>query len=189
MKYPSGSVIGIFGLPCSGKTTIIEALTKSSKEIIAKISSGDIARQLSTDKETAHMAKGELFPYEEPLREEISRIIEARRVSGAGLILLDGFPRFDEQVHWMVEKRYAGTQYEGCLIQVIGDDLYGRARFRARDDQDEIDKIVKKIENQKAKIAKMEEYIFRMGVPYFTIVNTDLIEATVTLTKALGIRK
>ena len=83
MKHRSGRVIGMFGLPCSGKTTIAKAILGSSNEIIAHVSTGDIARQLSTDKETEHMAEGNLFPDESRIREEIEKVVARGRVYGA----------------------------------------------------------------------------------------------------------
>ena len=145
MKPLSGRVICVFGLPCSGKTTVIKALMGSSKELMAHISSGDIARKLSTDTEIKHMAKGNLFPFEEPLRADIYSSIHKRRTSGAEVIFLDGFPRFDDQVKWLLENQLAGTIMEGCFVQIIGDDLHSRALGRMRNDQDASDKLDKKI--------------------------------------------
>lgn len=196
MKYPSGRIVGMFGLPCSGKSTIIDILKSSSKEIIAHIKTGDIARQLSTDVETAHMANGNLFPLEDLLREELLKLIEKRKNQGAGIIILDGFPRFDDQVKWLLDNRLAGTKLDGCLIKVVGTDLEKRARLRMRDDQDDLEKFRKKILTQEKMIDTMENMIFRYGIPYYTIINhTDwsgpsvLNQAVVHLTKILGIRK
>jgi len=189
MKPLSGRVVGIFGLPCSGKTTVARALIDSSREVIARISSGDIAKKLSTDTEIAHMAKGNLFPFEDPLREEIYTTIHKRRTSGAEIIILDGFPRFDDQVKWMLENQFAGTVMEGCFIQIIGEDIQTRALGRMRDDQDSINKFNLKVREQSQKIDGMERLIQRHGIPYYCIPNTDLEVAVKTMAKYLGLRK
>jgi adenylate kinase family enzyme len=179
----------MFGLPCSGKTTIIKALAAASKEIIAHVSSGDIARRLSTDKELAHMAEGNLFPFEEPLRAEILKLVHKRRGQGSEVIFIDGFPRFDDQVSWMLDNQLAGSDLEGCLVQVVGENLLDRAKERMRDDQDGLEKIQLKIEEQRKKIDAMEKVIFRHGIPYFTVMNNDPIHATERLSKIVGLRK
>jgi len=189
MKPLSGRVVCVFGLPCSGKTTVIQALIDSSKEILARICSGDIARQLSTDKEIAHMAKGNLFPFEEPLREKIYELIHKRRASGAEVIFLDGFPRFDDQIMWLLENQFAGTEQEGCFIQIIGEDIKTRALGRMRDDQDSADKFELKVKEQAKKIDEMEKVIHRHGIPYYCIPNTSLEIAARTMVKHVGLRK
>lgn len=188
-KFKSGRIIGVFGLPCSGKTTLINTIISSSKEIIARISSGDIARRLSTENEISHMAKGNLFPHEEPLRKEIASFIDKRRASGAEAIILDGFPRTSDQVQWMLDNQYAGTELEGCLILVRGDNLVQRAQERYRDDQDSIDKVLKKIDTQDKDISNMEKTIFSLSIPYFTVHNTDLALAAKNFSKFIGIKK
>ena len=189
MKPLSGRVVCVFGLPCSGKTTLIKALIASSKELMAYVSSGDIARKLSTDKEIAHMAKGNLFPFEEPLRKEIYDIVHKRRTSGAEVIFLDGFPRFDDQVMWLLENQFAGTVMEGCFIQVIGSDLHDRARGRMRNNQDDKQKLDLKIAEQAKKIEEMEKVIHRHGIPYYCIPNTDMEVAVKDMAKRIGIKK
>jgi len=189
MKPLSGRVVCVFGLPCSGKTTVIRALIGSSNEILAHISSGDIARKLSTDKEIAHMAKGNLFPFEEPLRDSIYEIIHKRRSAGSEIIFLDGFPRFDDQIMWLLENQLAGTIMEGCFIQIIGEDIKTRALGRMRDDQDASDKFDLKVKEQSQKIDNMEKIINRHGIPYYCIPNTSLETAVKVMAKYTGLRK
>lgn len=189
MKFPSGRVIGVFGLPCSGKTTIIKSLINASKEIIAYISSGDIARKLSSKEEIKVMKGGNLFPFEQILRTELLKLINKRKSMGAELIFLDGFPRFNDQVQWMLNNGLAGTQSDGYLIQIMSDDLLKRAELRARDDQDAPNLIFKKIENQKQMINGMEDVIHRIGIPYYTVMNCDVVSAVQSLVKILKLRK
>ena len=195
MKQLSGRCIGIFGLPCSGKTTIIKGILDASKEILAHISSGDIARRLSSNSSEmalvamSQMAKGNLFPFEESLRAEILKLIDKRRGQGSEAIFLDGFPRFDDQVIWMLDNTITGSGVEGCLIQVVGENLLDRAKERMRDDQDGLSTIKLKIEDQSKKIDAMEKVIFRYGIPYHTIMNTGPVHATQRLAKIMGLRK
>jgi adenylate kinase family enzyme len=188
MKHTSGRIVGVFGLPCSGKTTIIRALVQSSREILAHISTGDIARKLSTEEDKKHMSNGNLYPLEDKMREEILQLVIKRRGQGSEVIFLDSCPRFDEQVQWMLDNQLAG-EGAGILIKIEGDHLYERAKLRMRDDQDELDKLEKKIKTQQQLIDGMEKVIFRYGIPYHTIMNTDVVHATTQLSKIVGIRK
>ena len=191
MRPLSGRVIGVFGLPCSGKSTVIKAVVESSREILAVISSGDIARRLSTESETKHMAEGNLFPHEEPLRQEILDTINRRRGGGAEAIYLDGMPRHMLQVKWMLDNQLTGTIMEGCIIKIHCDPTYieKRAKMRMRDDQDKLDLLYKKIETQSKLIDEMEKTILQYGIPYFTIINHDLSLAASQLAKVSGLRK
>lgn len=189
MKRRSGRVIGVFGVPCSGKTTLIETIVQSSKEIIAHIKTRDIAYRLSTSTEIEHMAKGNLFPSEDRMREEILKMVNKRKSQGAELIFLDSCPRFDDQVRWMLDNQLAGTKEDGCFIKVIGENLDLRAEHRMRDDQDASDKLLLKIRKQRKMIDLMEKVIFRYAIPYYTIINRDLAQATISLAKIVGLRK
>lgn len=189
-KFRSGRVVGLIGLPCSGKTTLVKALIQSSKEIIAHISTGDIARRLSTNAETEHMAEGNLFPLEDLMREEILKLVEKRKGQGSEIVFLDGCPRFDDQVKWMLDNQLAGGPVtDGCLIKIIGEDLLIRAKHRMRDDQDALGQLQLKINKQEKMIDQMEKVIFRYGLPYYTVMNSDLSYAATTLAKIVGLRK
>jgi adenylate kinase family enzyme len=191
MKPLSGRVIGVFGLPCSGKSTVIKMVVESSREILAVISSGDIARRLSTESETKHMAAGNLFPHEEPLRQEILDTINKRRSGGAEAIFLDGFPRTPDQVKWMVDNQLCGTIMEGYFIQVWCDQivLATRAKHRMRDEQDKLDALAMKIETQRGLIDKLDKTIHEYGFPYYMVCNHDISIAAQQLAKTIGLRK
>lgn len=188
LKPKSGRIIGVFGLPCSGKSTVIKAIVESSSEIIAHISTGDIARRLSTDTEIKCMAEGNLFPLEDKIRDEILSVVTKRQSQGAEIVFLDGCPRFDEQVQWMLDNQMAG-EGAGILIKIEGDHLLERAKLRMRDDQDGIDRIQKKIIAQQSMINSMEKVIFRYGLPFYTIMNIDIVHAATQLAKIIGLKK
>lgn len=189
MKQRSGRVIGMFGLPCSGKTTLAQTIVGSSKEIIAHISTGDIARRISTESDTEHMAEGNLFPDEDRIRTEIKSMIKKRRSQGAEVILLDGCPRFDDQVKWMLEEQWVGSPDDGMLVQIRGDELIKRAYLRDRDNQDNKEILEKKIKKHQRMIDDMERIIFYYGIPYYTVNNSDLFQASKNLSKLIGLRK
>jgi len=189
MKFPSGSIVGVFGLPCTGKTSVIQTLTQSSREILACISSGDIARRLSTEADTQHMAAGNLYPHEDKLRSEIFDLIKKRRASGAELIFLDGFPRTADQIQWLMANQLAGTTNEGCIVQVVAFDVVNRALKRMRSDQDTAEAIKKKIHTQSEEINKMDKLMHEMSIPYYTIINNDLTTAALRLTHLMGLKK
>lgn len=189
MKKQSGRVIGIFGLPCSGKSTLSKAITNSSREVIAHVSTGDIVRQISTDEQMNHIAEGNLFPDEDKIRAEVAKIVEKRRSQGAEVVLLDGCPRFDDQVKWMIEQQWLGSPDDGMIIQVRGDDLIKRALNRNRDNQDDVIALEKKIAKHQKMINKMEKVIFFYGIPYYTVMNVDLLQAATHMAKLIGLRK
>ena len=189
MHIQSGRVVGMFGLPCSGKSTLLKILVESSREVMAVISSGDIARRLSSEADTKHMAAGNLYPHEDKLRAEILETVNKRRAGGAEVIFLDGFPRTPEQIQWLVENQLAGSAGEGCLVQIVGDDLIKRAQERSRDSQDDVHAIQAKINKQRAEIAKMDTIIFRYGIPYYTVMNYDLSVSVKMLAKFIGLKK
>jgi len=191
LKPLSGRCVWVFGLPCSGKSTVIQALIDSSREILARISSGDIARRLSTTVETQHMAEGNLFPHEQPLREEILNTINKRKASGSEIVFIDGFPRTPEQVKWCADNQLAGTIMEGCFVQIFsdGDTLVTRAKHRMRDDQDKFEALIKKINTQQQLIYKLDKTLLEYGFPYYTVVNQDITLAVKQLAKFVGLKK
>jgi adenylate kinase family enzyme len=188
-KYNSGSIVGVFGLPCSGKTTVIKTLVGASRMVIATISTGDIARKLSSEAEIANMAKGNLFSNEEKMRSEILNLVSKRRASGAELIIIDSCPRSLEQVEWCLKEQLVGGPGNGCLVQIMGDRLHERAQERMRDDQDAANLLQLKIDKQQKEISKMDSYIMRMGIDYWSIMNIDLALAVKRFAQILGLRK
>jgi len=191
LKPLSGRCIWVFGLPCSGKSTVIQALIDSSREIVARISSGDIARRLSTEVETKHMEAGNLFPYEEPLRKELLETIYKRRASGSEIVFIDGCPRQSSQVKWTADEGLAGTIADGCFIKIHAEYtvLVERAKHRMRDDQDKFEALVKKIETQQRLLGEVDKTLVSYGFPYYTIENYDISFAVKQLAKFVGLKK
>jgi len=189
MKPMSGRVVGVFGLPCSGKSTLLKVVVESSRELLATISSGDFARELSTLADTQYMAQGNLFPHEEKLRTKILDTVNKRKAGGAEIIFLDGFPRTADQIQWMVENQLAGSEAEGCLVQIMGDKLLERAKERHRDSQDAVEALQAKIVKQRHEITLMDDLIHRMGIPYYMVMNYDLAIAAQILAKFVGLKK
>ena len=163
---------------------------ESSREVLSHIITGDIARELSTAKETQHMAEGNLFPHEDLIRAKTAEMVEKRRKHGAEIVFLDGCPRFDDQVKWLLEQQFIGAE-TGCLVKIESDvyESIERAKQRNRDEQDKTEFLLKKIEKHSQMIAQMERLISYYAIPYYTIPNTDLFQATKTLAKYVGLRK
>jgi len=191
LKPLSGRCVWVFGLPCSGKSTVIQALIDSSREIIARISSGDIARRLSTTADTQHMASGGLFPHEEVIRKEILETINKRKASGSEIVFIDGAPRQASQVKWAADEGLAGTIADGCFVRIHADytELVERAKFRMRDNQDKFEALVKKIETQQRLLGEVDRTLVSYGFPYYTIENYDISFAVKQLAKFVGLKK
>jgi len=190
-QFTSGRIIGVFGIPCTGKSTIIKTIIESSRDLIAHISTGDIVRQIMSDEENNHMADGNLFPDEEKLLSEVEKLIYKRRSQGCEIIILDGLPRHRDQVKWMLDNQFAGTFVEGRLIQISADVevIIKRAEERMRNDQDELRALLKKMNNQTRLIDDMESLIFHFAIPYYSLVNHDLEKTVADFAKIIGLRK
>src|SRR5271165_5796290 len=86
------------GLPCCGKTYAAQLFAKAFHGNATSISTGDIARELSTKETWAITEKNDLFPLEDLLRAELKGRIER---SPSQNIVIDGFPRFGEQAEYL----------------------------------------------------------------------------------------
>ena len=84
-----GRCIALFGVPFTGKTTILQSIMESSSRVVAVVSTGDISRSLLTDEDRSAMANGCLFPREKELREEVLKKVNLFRSRGAEVIFLD----------------------------------------------------------------------------------------------------
>lgn len=122
------------GLPCSGKSYAAKLLAKTYNGIY--ISSGDIARGLSTTAElVAQTEAADLFPGQE----EMLKIITSK-IDDACLhtehIFLDGFPRYNKQAEYLADQFWLlGPE----VVEVNAGDqstLWARARARAREPRD-----------------------------------------------------
>lgn len=144
---------------------------------VATITTSDIVKELLTEEDKASMAGGGLFPREDELRAALQDRVEAVFALGAQVILLDGFPRFDDQVRWMVQNFY---QYPLQVVQVLAPsdfELVRRASLRNRDEYDQQDKLLKRVAKQRELIAGVEKMIFQYNLPYTSVYNTSLDEA------------
>ena len=133
----NAKIIGIFGLPLVGKDTLINAiLTKHPKAKVAVINSGDIVRHINDAEANAKMAKTGLSPLEDQLRAEIARQIGAYFRLDAGMILLNGFPRFGDQVQWLIDNYHDSGISFIKLLPSSQFDVRQRAARRNRDEFD-----------------------------------------------------
>lgn len=125
-------VMCTIGLPLSGKSHLCKLIEDNIK--CTRISTGDIARRLmSSPEEAKETAANDLFPRQQELYDNL--LVELHAAPN-GLILLDGFPRSEEQVEWMSNNM---SQYFPFVIEAyVGDDstLMARALKRHRDEND-----------------------------------------------------
>lgn len=115
----------LVGPPCSGKSTIGKMLADTFG--CKYVSSGDIARKMAeADGDMRNLDAGKMAP-ESRMREEISSVLYQNEN-----LILDGFPRFTDQLDWLIER------YDGKIIFVIVDvsitQLFKRAVSRDRSD-------------------------------------------------------
>lgn len=122
----------IIGPPCSGKSTIGKKLA----ELIhyKYISSGDIARELSQSQEMIDkLNNGEMFD-EDTMRSEIKKIL-----SNTDNVVLDGFPRFEDQLVWLM-KQFTNANYTFVHVDASLTEIARRAIGRDRGDDKVLDK-------------------------------------------------
>lgn len=122
-------IITLIGESNCGKSTIGKRLADALD--IKYVSSGDIARSMSEDVNRS-LNNGDLAP-EDAMREEI-----LKRISDTnGNLILDGFPRFEDQYRWLNEFGYGIIN---IVIEVPYSQIVERARSRHREDDCSIEK-------------------------------------------------
>jgi adenylate kinase family enzyme len=168
-------IVGVFGLPCSGKGSVLSELHRRSvgrKKEIHIISVSALVKKLLTPESAAAMKKGGLFPHEEPLRALLSEKIEEAAATESPIVMIDGFPRFDEQLEWLRENFEAFHHMALVKIDAAKSLLAQRATARARDEFDTDPKKLKgRLIEQEARINGMEASIRKIPILYFTVQN------------------
>ena len=118
--------IVLIGPPCSGKSTIGTLL--ANKLEYSYVSSGDIARAMAKEDGTEkQLAAGNMAP-EDKMRKIIGNHLKSNRD-----IVLDGFPRFNDQLDWMMN-RFMDRRFVFLFVDVPTLTLFNRADSRNRDD-------------------------------------------------------
>lgn len=174
-KPKQGRIMSIFGVPFTGKTTLVNSIQGASKKIIAVISTGDIARSLVTEEDKKIMASGGLFPREEEMRNEILKRIDQFRQRSAEVIFIDGCPRFDGQVHWLWEQKLVGSGNGKIIkIEASNNSIIRRSGIRKRSD-DDVASFKDRIFFQRKQFPNIDRMIRTLGLmnDYYTIQNED----------------
>lgn len=130
--------IVLVGGPCSGKSSIGKI---AAKNLHAKyISSGDIARKMARCDVDAqiNLDKGNLAP-EDEMRSAIGREIK-KAVKTNDVVILDGFPRFNEQAEWLMDNFCDIINVRYILVHAPSWVLRKRAEDRGRADDGSFDK-------------------------------------------------
>jgi len=141
----SKKLILIIGAPGSGKTTDAELIAELNADAIKHYSTGDLLREeVSSGSERGKLidsfiSKGNIVPIEIA----IETIISAIKASQMNTIIIDGYPRSNEQMHALDE--YLSKEDSIKLVSVIEvevsektarDRVLGRAR--GNDDNNEV---------------------------------------------------
>lgn len=165
-------VFFLTGLPCSGKTSAAKALAdKVFRGKATHISTGDIARSLMMTPELKDQTtQADLFPGEDVLRATLKQAIDNATTD---VIIVDGFPRFDGQVDFIIDNFW---DMDPKIIQVhVGDDitLYNRAKFRSRDGRDAMGEFHMRLEKAKKNLSGAFNRLTARAVPLYTIYSGD----------------
>lgn len=157
-------LVGVIGLPCSGKSTLIDIIRK---EIACDlVVCGDIARELANTPELKEkMAASDLCSEEDLMR---ARIYKAIKESHYSIVIVDGLPRFGDQAIWINE---VFRSLNPVIIQaIVGDPstLYYRAKLRNRDETDR-DKMLfaKRLGKAANNMTDAELILRKFNIPYY----------------------
>jgi adenylate kinase family enzyme len=132
-------LILLMGSPCCGKSSVAKSACKFIGNL-DYISSGDIARTIAmTDIAALHkLNSGGLAP-EDIMRSQIKNAI-SKSIGDGRDIILDGFPRFQDQFVWLIDNFDDCTEIIKVFIDISPTTVILRAQERARDDDRAIDK-------------------------------------------------
>jgi adenylate kinase family enzyme len=169
-------------MPLSGKSHLAKLI--KSKYKCTHISTGDIARSLmASQAEATETAQNDRFMREEDLRSVLEVEIHA---APNGLIILDGFPRFGDQVQYIHDKLLG---YFPVIVEShVGDvsTLAKRASERARDNVDtDLTILQQRIESAQKNISDVNKMAALKLIDYYTITTSGTKESTLLQVEAL----
>ncbi len=135
----------IIGAPGSGKTTDAEIIAKNNPDTIAHFSTGELLRnEVASGSELgktidSYISKGNLVP----LDIVINTIVSAIKSSNKDTILIDGFPRSEEQMKALDELLAKEDEVEliSVIEVVVSEDVAKErvlGRARGADDNEEV---------------------------------------------------
>jgi len=135
----------IIGAPGSGKTTDAEIIAKNNPDTIAHFSTGELLRdEVASGSELgktidSYISKGNLVP----LDIVINTIVSAIKSSDKETILIDGFPRSEEQMKALDEilEKENEVELKSVIEVVVSEDVAKErvlGRARGADDNEEV---------------------------------------------------
>ncbi len=141
----SKKLILIIGAPGSGKTTDAELIAEQNPQTIQHYSTGELLRaEVSSGSQRgkiidSYISKGNIVPIEIA----IETIISAIKASQMDTIIIDGYPRSQEQMHALDEYLKNETSITlASVIEVVVSEETARdrvlGRARGEDDNDEV---------------------------------------------------
>ena len=135
----------IIGAPGSGKTTDAQIIAKNNPDSIAHFSTGELLRdEVASGSELgktidSYISKGNLVP----LDIVINTIVSAIKSSDKETILIDGFPRSEEQMKALDEilQNESEVELKSVIEVVVSEDVAKErvlGRARGADDNEEV---------------------------------------------------
>lgn len=184
-------LISFIGSPCVGKGTIIKVVHEQLLERTRAgiVSTSSIVARLLTDDDKAAMIQGGLFPREAELRDQLYQEIERQYAFGAQVVLLDGFPRFDDQVRWLVQTFYDHPIQVFQVLAPTDFDIVRRAGQRNRDEFDRGEKLAARVAQQRMLLLGAERMIQQYALPYSSVINDYVERAVIEVMSRIKIPK
>lgn len=172
-------IVSLIGVPCVGKGSLIKAVQEKmlEEEPVAVVTTSDIVKHLLTEDDKKAMAGGGLFPREEELRDTLYHTIGDTFAFGASTVLLDGFPRFDDQLRWMRQMFYDREIQIAQVLAPSDFEIVRRAGLRNRDEFDGPERVLQRVYKQRELLGPIEQMISMYAIPYTSIINDDLERA------------
>ncbi len=135
-------MIILLGVPGSGKSTQAELLVERGK--LRWLSMGEVFRQKATPKQREQMLQGRLINSAEAtqlLDEELKDLGDSPQ------LVLDGFPRYNDQAEWLLEQNRKGNLKVTAVVYLYVDKEIVKERMLLRGRMDDnVDTISKRFD-------------------------------------------
>lgn len=149
----------LIGAPCSGKSTIGRGLARLAG--YKYISSGDIARNIANSREEIDNLNAGCMANEDSMRRAVLQLFD----SGDDIVL-DGFPRFVDQLNWFMDNIVCALNYNVLFIEITASaiDIASRASKRGRSDDASIERRIRWYDENTVPMIRYIKDLYHMNI-------------------------